>query len=126
MANKKIKPLLSLSTERFIACIEIDGKEYGLLSSEELTPRQQFEMSEGGRVLSENHDMTKAGNEERCNKSLFKMLSLIMPGADKSLVSKLSITKRLKIVNAYMPASGMIKKKVTRLEKGPKAKKKKR
>lgn len=126
MANNKTKPLLTLSTEKFIACIEIDGNEYGLLSPGELTPKQQYKMSEAGKLLSQAGNMKKTGDEERCKKALLEMLLMIMPDANRSLLNKLSVSKSLQIVNAYLKETGMIKKKVMQLKKGTKAKKKKR
>ena len=113
MTNKK--PLLDLSTNNHVGNIVIDDKPYGLISIDCLSILERQRLTTLGHKLSKAGDIKTAEDEAKYNKSLLDILCLIMPDAGTKILSRLSITKRLNSVNAYMEASGLLtKKKVTR------------
>ena len=115
--------LLDLNTDRVVGRIKIDDKMYDLISINELSIIQQKKLTQAGQKLSFIEAIKTEAQEENYNDVLIDILTLIMPGCHNAILKKLSITKKLDIVNAYMEVSGMIKKKVTRK---PQRKKKKR
>lgn len=126
MANITKEPLLDLSVDRFIADIIIDDKQYGLLEIDNLSILQRQKLEEKSLSLTGIENIKTAKDEERHNNTLLEMLCLIIPDASRALLSKLSINKKLQVINAYLEVSGLLKKKVKQLAKGPRAKKKAR
>ncbi len=125
MANKK-EPLFDLSTDKYIASGEINGKQYGLLAIDNLSILEQQTLQGKSESLSQIGTIKTKKDEEEHNETLLEMLCLIIPDATRAILSKLSINKKLKIINAYLEKSGLLKKKTEQLTKGPRAKKKKK
>lgn len=119
------KLLLDLSTDKYVASIKIDDKKYGLIAIDQLGIIHRERVSALGRKLGEAKIKT-SNDEEKHNGILLDILCLIVPDASRSLLCKLSILKKIEVSNAYMEVSGLVKKKVTPLTPGPRAKKKKR
>lgn len=119
------KLLLDLSTDKYVASIKIDGKKYGLLFFDQLgvVPRERV-----GKLSNKlaGVKLKTESDEEKYDLVLLEILCLIVPDASRALLSKLSIWKKLEVSNAYMEVSGLVKKKVTQLAPGPRAKKKRK
>lgn len=119
------KMLLDLSTDKYVASIKIDNEKYGLIVIDQLGIVHRERVSKLGKSLA-GANIKTAKDEEKHDSVLLEILCLIVPDASRSLLGKLSILKKIDVVNAYMEVSGLVKKKVTQLKPGPRAQKKKR
>jgi hypothetical protein len=127
MANNKEKPLLDLSTEKFITYVKIDNTTYGLLYSDELGLTEQGELSGLGRELVKvSKKVDSIETEKKYNKVMASILLIIMPDATRNLIDKLGIVKKYQIIDLYNTEIEALKKKTSQLTKGPRAKKKAR
>ena len=106
------KPLLDLSTDKYLGHIVIDEKPYGLLHPDNLSILQQQEMQSLGKQLVKVSASVKVEKDEKkYNKIMLSILLLVMPDAGGELLSKLSITKKYQAVEAYNTAVEELKKK---------------
>ncbi len=124
------KPLLDLSTDNAVGfvTIEDDGKTlpYDLIKINNLSILQRQKLTDLGLRLSGLSEIKTEKDEDKYDNILLGILCLVIPSATKRILSKLPIMEKLDAVNAYMDASGLIKKKVTQLTKGKRTKKKNR
>jgi hypothetical protein len=124
-ANKK-ETLLDLSTNKVKCRIKIDDKIYELIDINELSILEREPVTKATQKLSGMSTIKTAAQEKEYDKTITIILSSIMIGDCGKVLKKLSIGKKVDIFMAYADVSDMIKKKVTRLTKGKRAKRKKR
>jgi hypothetical protein len=124
-ANKK-ETLLDLSTDKVKCRIKIDDKIYELIDINELSILEREPVTKASQKLSGMSTIKTAAQEKEYDKTITMILSSIMIGDCSKVLKKLSIGKKVDIFMAYADVSDMIKKKVTKLTKGKRAKRKKR
>ena len=126
---KDKKPLLDLSTDRTggIVNIEDSGKTlpYDLIKVHFLNILQRDRLVALSGALT-SASLKTAKDEKKYDEALLEILCIIIPSASKGLLSKLPLVEKINTVNAYNEESGLVKKNVTQLTQGPKAKKKNR
>jgi len=110
MNNEKVL-LLDLSTDSVKAHIKIDGVPYGLYGLDDLSITSRQKLNELGTQLSSVGEINTVDDEERYNAILQSLLSLVIVEINPEVLQKLSITKKIEIVNAYMEVNGLLKKK---------------
>ncbi len=110
--NKKREKelLLDLSTDTVKAHIKIDDVLYGLVDIADLSITNRLKLIELGNLLAGVGDIKTDEDEERCNQALQTLLSFIVIDINTDILQKLSIIKKIEIVNAYMDVSDLVKK----------------
>mgnify|MGYP006865108473 CR=1 FL=1 len=109
MANETA--LLDLSTDKFIAHINIDGEPYGLIDGDNLSILEQQRLGSMGKKLAKVAADVKTDKEEtKYNTLMAEILGLLMPDASKDLIGKLSLVKKYQAINAYNETVESIKK----------------
>lgn len=123
------EPLLDLSTDKSVGFVNIEdsGKTlpYNLIKIGFLSVLQRDRLTALSRTLS-SASLKTAKDEEKYDGVLLDMLRIVIPSASRGLLSKLPLMEKIDTINAYMGKLGLVKKKVTRLTRGPKARKKRR
>lgn len=126
-ANKKPEQLLDLSKDKINITVKLlNEKEYQFANFSDFGVLQQNELTRLSRSLTKAGNIKTKKDEEVYNNVLLDMLSIMLPTAPRKNLQELSINDKLRSVNHYLEKNDMIKKKVTPLKKGPRAKKKKR
>ncbi len=103
--------LLDLSTDSVKAHIKIDDVPYGLCGLDDLSITSRQKLNELGTQLSSVGEINTDDDEERYNAILQSLLYLVIIEINPEILQKLSITKKIEIVNAYMEVNGLLKKK---------------
>ncbi len=122
----KIKPLMTLSAKKKESFI-LDRKnvKHYFVHMDDLGLIDRSNIEKHGQELSLVKDIKSKKDEEHYNGTLKDILCIILPSL-KSQLNTVSVVERIDIVSAYMEDTGLIKKKVQQITKGPRAKKKKR
>lgn len=109
--DKRLTPLLDLSTNHAVAFLKIDGGPYDLISVDCLSILQRQKLIRLGGKLADAQEVKTEQEERKYDSILLEMLSIVMPSAPCDLIMKLSIYKKVEAVAAYMEVSGLSKKK---------------
>lgn len=109
--NNDKELLLDLTTSKTKSYIIINDTKYWLIDIDELSIVDRMQsLRHAGEVLSNFTGINTVEDEKKYDDVLKDILALIMIDVSESFLNEISISKKLKIVTAYLESSGLLKK----------------